>query len=144
MCGRRALRSRFAACIGRPGRARLGRGARECGGLTDAHGVFVSRRVEMPSCRRVARASRLAPRASRLAPRASRLAPRASRLAPRASRLAPRASRLAPRASRLAPRASRLAPRASDHPGARWFTRPDAIQASSASSANDASQCSPM
>ncbi|AUG26060.1 hypothetical protein CXQ84_30285 [Burkholderia pseudomallei] len=123
MCGRRALRSRFAACIGRPGRARLGRGARECGGLTDAHGVFVSRRVEMPSCRRVARASRLAPRASRLAPRASRLAPRASR---------------------LAPRASRLAPRASDHPGARWFTRPDAIQASSASSANDASQCSPM
>ncbi|PNW90069.1 hypothetical protein DF122_33645 [Burkholderia pseudomallei] len=130
MCGRRALRSRFAACIGRPGRARLGRGARECGGLTDAHGVFVSRRVEMPSCRRVARASRLAPRASRLAPRASRLAPRASRLAPRASR--------------LAPRASRLAPRASDHPGARWFTRPDAIQASSASSANDASQCSPM
>ncbi|MBM5577117.1 hypothetical protein GSH08_06620, partial [Burkholderia pseudomallei] len=99
MCGRRALRSRFAACIGRPGRARLGRGARECGGLTDAHGVFVSRRVEMPSCRRVARASRLAPRASRLAPRASRLAPRASRLAPRASRLAPRASRLAPRAS---------------------------------------------
>ncbi|NRE52452.1 NADP-dependent oxidoreductase, partial [Burkholderia pseudomallei] len=83
MCGRRALRSRFAACIGRPGRARLGRGARECGGLTDAHGVFVSRRVEMPSCRRaavppcrrVARASRLAPRASRLAPRASRLAP---------------------------------------------------------------------
>ncbi|MWA28224.1 hypothetical protein D8O05_18565 [Burkholderia mallei] len=137
MCGRRALRSRFAACIGRPGRARLGRGARECGGLTDAHGVFVSRRVEMPSCRRVARASRLAPRASRLAPRASRLAPRASRLAPRASRLAPRASRLAPRASRLAPRAS-------DHPGARWFTRPDAIQASSASSANDASQCSPM
>ncbi|QDH32739.1 hypothetical protein FKO59_29590, partial [Burkholderia pseudomallei] len=135
--GRRALRSRFAACIGRPGRARLGRGARECGGLTDAHGVFVSRRVEMPSCRRVARASRLAPRASRLAPRASRLAPRASRLAPRASRLAPRASRLAPRASRLAPRAS-------DYPGARWFTRPDAIQASSASSANDASQCSPM
>ncbi|PJO57934.1 hypothetical protein CWD85_18800 [Burkholderia pseudomallei] len=130
MCGRRALRSRFAACIGRPGRARLGRGARECGGLTDAHGVFVSRRVEMPSCRRVARASRLAPRASRLAPRASRLAPRASRLAPRASR--------------LAPRASRLAPRASDYPGARWFTRPDAIQASSASSANDASQCSPM
>ncbi|RKO19998.1 hypothetical protein D8O30_15045 [Burkholderia mallei] len=130
MCGRRALRSRFAACIGRPGRARLGRGARECGGLTDAHGVFVSRRVEMPSCCRVARASRLAPRASRLAPRASRLAPRASRLAPRASR--------------LAPRASRLAPRASDHPGARWFTRPDAIQASSASSANDASQCSPM
>ncbi|RAP99576.1 hypothetical protein DIJ61_28420 [Burkholderia pseudomallei] len=123
MCGRRALRSRFAACIGRPGRARLGRGARECGGLTDAHGVFVSRRVEMPSCRRVARASRLAPRASRLAPRASRLAPRASR---------------------LAPRASRLAPRASDYPGARWFTRPDAIQASSASSANDASQCSPM
>ncbi|KGX52593.1 hypothetical protein Y024_5484 [Burkholderia pseudomallei TSV44] len=116
MCGRRALRSRFAACIGRPGRARLGRGARECGGLTDAHGVFVSRRVEMPSCRRVARASRLAPRASRLAPRASR----------------------------LAPRASRLAPRASDYPGARWFTRPDAIQASSASSANDASQCSPM
>ncbi|KGD44886.1 hypothetical protein DO72_5530 [Burkholderia pseudomallei] len=116
MCGRRALRSRFAACIDRPGRARLGRGARECGGLTDAHGVFVSRRVEMPSCRRVARASRLAPRASRLAPRASR----------------------------LAPRASRLAPRASDHPGARWFTRPDAIQASSASSANDASQCSPM
>ncbi|NAX54354.1 hypothetical protein C1X03_00130 [Burkholderia pseudomallei] len=109
MCGRRALRSRFAACIGRPGRARLGRGARECGGLTDAHGVFVSRRVEMPSCRRVARASRLAPRASR-----------------------------------LAPRASRLAPRASDYPGARWFTRPDAIQASSASSANDASQCSPM
>ncbi|KOT22080.1 hypothetical protein DM52_1944 [Burkholderia mallei] len=78
MCGRRALRSRFAACIGRPGRARLGRGARECGGLTDAHGVFVSRRVEMPSCRRVARASRLAPRASRLAPRASRLAPRAN------------------------------------------------------------------
>ncbi|MBM5656406.1 NADP-dependent oxidoreductase, partial [Burkholderia pseudomallei] len=89
MCGRRALRSRFAACIGRPGRARLGRGARECGGLTDAHGVFVSRRVEMPSCRRAA----VPPCCPRLAPRASRLAPRASRLAPRASRLAPRASR---------------------------------------------------
>ncbi|MBM5619056.1 hypothetical protein GSH02_20140, partial [Burkholderia pseudomallei] len=110
MCGRRALRSRFAACVGRPGRARLGRGARECGGLTDAHGVFVSRRVEMPSCRRAAvppcRRVAVLPCCPRLAPRASRLAPRASRLAPRASRLAPRASRLAPRASRLAPRAS--------------------------------------